>query len=1015
MKDSKTIGLSSRREFFQQIMLTSAGLCLFPLLQGCDDGNAIEIPEGSGAPPFKTWEEMLYALQFSPDNYKAKRDRLVQQKDPKAMFDFVRDEFMLLPSDARYFQRTTYGGMYGVEGALRTGMATIREKAEILKNMLIESGFEAKVITEHIEMTEEQAKDILFKRHDVGFYLPVSKRQLKKWRKELGVTEVNGKITEVENVVERGRELAQSLLQKTTPEQRKEDRESKFMLSNNNIPGVTFKNGEEDVYLHLFDPKVEYGKMHPDNKNQNVRDTTKFKEDDFEVTLTVKGTTSFDMRNEKELIKGTFKASELIGNQLKISFLNNLTFEEQASQGIDSISTYTPSIALQDLDKDAEYLQERSVVGEPITLGGEKVFEEVVIFSEVYGEEKQAGNPEQVVSMGVKANPKVFPEVQLELFPKDAEGNLVEGLSAGNFKIEDNGTVVRGMLRKNIIAPKILLIFDTSGSMPREYRGTGIKSFLDQMQQNIREIYPSARIELMATGSNVYTTHLKAAQTSNDLVLYATDGHNNDKYLPQFKEIYESGPPIIYLNVYDHKKYYDSLRENIDITEIPASDQEAVIEQTKNILGQLELAPYLFTYNALNREGNHQVEVSLTKTSHTAQDDYQFPEVAETAVGKRLVGLYLYVKIGNQRENRRVLAGFDKALEYYAQPTKKMVQEVHEALLGSMTIAFEKAGATTSVRLSEYLQTLLSTRNWMEPYLDGNSREAVAKLQEGFFDYPAPLLSMMQPIEESVNENSATYVEGLRVGILRFTPALYSEESKVSFDYLRTAQYRTLTRNGKNWFAANAEKTAQLALLEAANFPQSTYSELDALPLKYSQAADIRETISQDFLGDDYNYFREYIHRGGDYNFFDAQAKKKAFWNIDGNYGELFGVLPDMTGGGGESVQLQLEHLQSVVDEYQKVVAALGNMMIVTGGGMALGIVAAYSVTLVKLYAYASEAIILMDASNLDDQVVHAMQGLACSVYKEITYSSLGPVGSGMAGVENLIAMMGGDFSFVSC
>ncbi len=1014
MDQTKAINTPPRREFFQQIMLASAGLALFPMLQGCDDGNAIEIPEGSGKPPFKTWEEMLYALRFSPDNYKAKRNRLVQQKDPKAMFDFVRNEIMLLPSDPRYFQRTVYGGMYGVEGALRTGMATIREKAEILRDMLMESGFEAKVITEYIELTEERTKDILFKRNDVGFHLPVSKKQLKKWRKELGVNEIGGKVTEVENVIERAQELAQSLLQKTTPEQRKVDHELKFMLGNN-IPGVSFKKGEEELCLHLFDPTVEYGKMHPKNEKQTVRETKTFKEEDFEVTLTLKGTTSFDMRNEQELITGTFKASELIGNQLKVSFLNNLTFEDQATQGIDSISTYTPSIALQDLDKDAEYLQKRSVVGEPITLGGEKVFEEAVVFTEVYGEEKQAGNPEEVVSMNVKANPRVFPEVQLELFPTDAEGNPVEGLSAGNFKIEDNGTVVRGMLRKNIVAPKILLIYDTSGSMPRKYRGQGIIDFLDSMQENIRQLYPSARIELMGTGSNVYTTHLKAAQTTNDLVLYATDGHNNDKYLPQFKEIYESGPPIVYLNVYDHKKYYDSLRENIDITEIAASDQEAVIEETKNILGQLRLPPYLFTYNALNREDNHQVKVSLTKTPHNAQDDYQFPEVTETAVGKRLVGLYLYMKIGNQRENRRVLAGFDKELAYYAQPTRKMAQEVHEAFLGSMTIAFEKAGATTSVRLSEYIQTLLSTRNWMEPYLNGDTKEAVAKLQEGFFDYPASLLSMMQPIEESVNENSATYVEGLRVGILRFTPALYSKESKVSFDYLRTAQYRTLTRSGKNWFAANAEKTAQLALLEAANFPMSTYSELDKLPLKFNQAEDIRETISQDFLGDDYNYFREYVHRGGDYNFFDAQAQKKAFWNIDGRYGELFGVLPDMTGGGGESVQLQLEHLQSVVDEYQKVVAALGNMMIVAGGGLALGIVAAYSVTLVKLYAYASEAIILMDASNLEDQVVHAMQGLACSVYKEITYSSLGPIGSGMAGVENLIAMMGGNFSFVSC
>lgn len=64
--------------------------------------------------------------------------------------------------------------------------------------------------------------------------------------------------------------------------------------------------------------------------------------------------------------------------------------------------------------------------------------------------------------------------------------------------------------------------------------------------------------------------------------------------------------------------------------------------------------------------------------------------------------------------------------------------------------------------------------------------------------------------------------------------------------------------------------------------------------------------------------------------------------------------------------------------------------------------------TLVKLYAYASMAIVLMDNSSLDAQVREALAEFACNVYKEIVYSYFGLSDSGMKGIENLIGMMGG-------
>jgi len=143
--------------------------------------------------------------------------------------------------------------------------------------------------------------------------------------------------------------------------------------------------------------------------------------------------------------------------------------------------------------------------------------------------------------------------------------------------------------------------------------------------------------------------------------------------------------------------------------------------------------------------------------------------------------------------------------------------------------------------------------------------------------------------------------------------------------------------------------------------------------------------------------------------------QQRNYWSIDNYYGELYGILPDLTGGGGRSVEQQLKRIDTIVKEYQQLLGVMNLGMMAAGGGLALGVVSAYSLTLVKLYAFASEAIVLMDASGLDDKIRKALAELACNVYKEILYTSLGPVGTGMAGVENLIAAMGGSYSFVEC
>ena len=1008
MKDLATDFNYGRRAFFQQLALGGAGLYLFPTLYSCDNNKYPPLKFGTGNPPFSVWEEMIHALKKSPDNLAARRDALVAAKDAQAMTEFIRDDLQVLPYYRTYFRHLDSQTHYGKKAALRCGLATPREKAELLKDMLVEAGFEAKVVLERTEMTEDAVKDILFTPRQAKFEPPVNPKKYKEWAEKLGVSETAGLYETIEDAASQGETLANSLLNKIGDAYKKKDSVLKYHFGKSGVPSVIFMEDGQEKYAHVFDPAVPFGFLHPTNSENKFRDAQEYKENDDTLTLTVSSTNAFTGKDETEIISGTWKMSEVVGNQLKINFLNNMPFEVQAKRSVAAISNFTPCMALQDIYKDEEYLKERSFLGEPITLEGEKILKDAI-----FKKNEDTANPsetiEEVVSVSINAYPKTFPSVRLEIFPKNKDGAVVEGLKAADFSLQDNGETVSGIMRQNVIAPKILVLYDNSLSMPSDYRGEGALTFQQQLKETIQSEYPFAQIKLQKTGSTIYTSHLKAAQTDNDLILYATDGHNSDEFNPKYKAVYKDGPPTLYLNVYDGSKdYFNELAKNTSATVILAKDREATLSEIRNYIDQLSFPPYVFTYNSFNESKVHTVEVALKTIQKKDQATFTFQQGVDNAVGNRITGLYLDLKIGN-RKIRRVLAGWDKEIDYHEKPSKKMVDDVHEFMLGGTVIAFERECPPLSVRLTEYLQCMMSHRNWMEAHQAGNTKKAIEELGKGVHSYPSMLVSMMQPLQNNVSENSITFPNGYRVGIVKFKPGFYQNKTAVSFDYVPTSEYMSVTRDGKNVFSETTRKTAQFALLENQVFETNTLSQLADKELVFNRKVSNEDRYSSNTLGDDYRYFRERIFRGPVLKLFDASAEIKSFWSIDHDTGELYGVLPDQTGGGGQSVQAQLEALDRVVKQYEQLMGGIRLSMLATGaGGVALGIVAIYGVTLVKLYALASEAIILMDASGLDEDVRDALKALACNIFKSLVYKGLGPVGKGIQGVDLLIASMGG-------
>src|SRR5690606_11766884 len=80
----------SRREFIELTGLSAAGLYFSPFfLSSCSNKNP--------SVPFGVWEEIIAALEQSPDHFPGRRKTLIASKDPLKMIEFVRDSFQVIP------------------------------------------------------------------------------------------------------------------------------------------------------------------------------------------------------------------------------------------------------------------------------------------------------------------------------------------------------------------------------------------------------------------------------------------------------------------------------------------------------------------------------------------------------------------------------------------------------------------------------------------------------------------------------------------------------------------------------------------------------------------------------------------------------------------------------------------------------------------------------------------------------------------------------------------------------
>ena len=842
---------------------------------------------------------------------------------------------------------------------------------------------------------------------------------MKAWQKGLGAESSNGDVKKNDGDLKESNFFTQQFFTEITDADYKKS-DNNFTAPIAGIPSVAYIEDGEEKYAHIFDPSIPFGTLHPKNNQKKVQEASELDDLNNDVSLTLSYRSVLEPRNEKELLVGKWSLKDLIGSTVSLQFLNNMDFKKQVTSTISQISSFTPCFSFQKIGEDKKYMEDLTFMGEPINLSAKEVLKKQNINTNLANLKQLSlpANTDKVEYLKINVISNLFPQALLEIFPTDTNGNVVEGLTASNFVLTDNENPVIGILEQNVVAPNVVVLYDISGSMPVKYREEGhMQEFTRELENLVQEFYPHAKITAQATGSDIYTSLLRAKQSDFDLIMYATDGDNDDLFDPQYLEVYESGQPMVILEVIPKHPTYDELKKNIsNLISISALDREALKLEIKKTLSELSFPPYVMNFNSFGEDLEHTLKVKLNDKNIIGETTFRFPTQNDLFLGDRMMGLYLTIKSKNT-EVRRTLAGWDNQVDYFER-SRAHVDEVHEMMLGGATIAFEGEAPSLSIRLSEYLTALISNEKWFNAHREGDVENAVKYLEEGSLSYPSMLLTMMQTPSDALDKETITFPRGFRSCIIKTKPALYSTQSLVSFDYLPTSDYSTVSKSGdgKTNFQETLKKTMQFAVLEAKMFQDSTIQQLKNKKLIHLEKAKKDPRFNYTIMKEKNPVFSERIFSESDLTFFDDSLSSTAYFTIDNYTGELFANLPDGTGGGGNSVEIQLQEVQRVVDAYQQLISALQLGMSVPGvGTFPLGVVAAYSVTLVQLYAHVSEALIIMDASNLDDDVKLAMVRLACNVHKSITFLSLGPLGSGMTFIENLIGLMGGSFAFGKC
>ena len=1017
------------------LVLAGAG----PMLSACGKpDDEVIMPSEPG--PYAVWREMQAALRQSPDHTKGSAASLVQSGDVQAIHRFVRDEIRLISSQSHRFN---FGNTvrYGTRAALRAGAGTAREKAELLADLMRQTGANAEVV-EISKPGRDETAGLFYRDFEQEFDPAFNAGQLGNWRDRLGAPAADAGAVQVDN--SRADEIARELRGLLTDDQFEDIGRGRYDdRSFGRYPVVRVT--QTDGSVMLADPHRPQAELEPWPEGLRPYEETAEIEHDLDVSVSLSAVMSDNMDEPVEVARADWRADEVTGRQVRIGFKAGVDTLQVLGSRISDLRAFTPILKIQALDGEEIDPERQFAMGDTVTLEGDRIrltdSGDVLINGQDTGRGEASGLSGSVASVEMEVDASTYPDMRVRVWPRNAGGEMVEGLNAADFALLDAGESVSHVLKSRDIAPRILFLADDSLSMPAAFRGDEapeMRRLQREVEAIAKTVHPNASVTVKQTGSSLWTELLKASDEPYNLVVYATDGDVTDAR-PDEAGLAKlrAGPRTLIMDVDGElisrpnavtSAIFNELAEAtggqaVSVVEGDTSEVERVINAF--LESDEAISPYQLTYRAAGGDSGDTRQAELALDRLAAQASYVVPAAELRGRARKLVAMKLTVNVGGN-EVTHVLCGHSGEGEV----TEEDLNSLHGALLASHIIAFEGPSPSLSTLLDDVLTAKLSIeeldRATAEEPTDVNA--LVDKLEEGFDVLPGELATFLARAGKLSGDDFATAEHGLRTVLFSSHAVVNSDRYIKRVDIMPLSEAAVLTPSRERLVEVAFKSSATLAMGEATMFPTSTVSLLEGKTLAPISLRRFRDAGMSVERVDEWDAFEERISYPfsfpGALHFAAEDGSVLASWTIKKETGEVYAMLADGSGGGSaeERMMRDLQELDRIIALINLIAMMAGAAGAVSGlGGVSLGIVAAYGQRLARVYAAVSMAIILMDDRGIAPAVKLAIAGMACEVVKAISLGVFAGAGKSadtavtiFAASENYIGMAGGSTPF-SC
>lgn len=483
----------------------------------CTKPNPSSSPLPLTSPP--SLAQLRALIRSSPDHLQARAEEAVATKNPQCIAEFVRDHIAVIPPFVTH-EDGPHSSRWGIEGTLRAGTGTLRDRAELMAAMLGAAGIPAKVRL--IDTPSGLSAKELYRARPLEFSVGENnlKAMVEAIQKESDARAKGNEKLHNPNGVQQaettqttgfGRDADPTALVETaakvitTAIDGKMDKLPEYKLPiPRQIPVVTIDGNANTVLVALGSTAIrtDFG----DTARLDVLSGYPLPTIEFSVTAFLNPRPGGGRPRVVELVKASWPVKDVIGRQVQVLFPPPQGSDALLQAPLSSYPARIPFIRVQprpsgelnvrQFDFEQQALKASTApetnptaapnqatmplvaTGSLFTVDGEVLVDAVstepakdpAIIS--LDEKQSEAESQRVAKIDAVVNAASFPDIEVMLSVTDAKGQAIDGLGMSAFQMFDGGQPCRPILLANRQVhrkPRVLMLYDGSGSVTESF------------------------------------------------------------------------------------------------------------------------------------------------------------------------------------------------------------------------------------------------------------------------------------------------------------------------------------------------------------------------------------------------------------------------------------------------------------------------------------------------------------------------------------------------------------------